>query len=134
MPCWRTAGNVLGRADRGTGEGQGARRTQREIRKGDCSMTRDEAREAIKVLQHYADGGDVQCRSFGNPWNDLDVPIFNFFDAEYRIKPKPAEGWGTIWNDNDPETLTGHPSEETAKQRCVQSRERRVIRWREVTE
>jgi len=93
-------------------------------------MTRDEAREAPKVLQHYADGGDVQC-NYGGGWTGVEPPIFNFHNALYRIKPKPAEGWGTI-TDSDPDSLVGWESRARAELRAVPGR--RVIHWREVTE
>ena len=93
-------------------------------------MTRDEAREAIKVLQHYADGGNVQTIYCGR-WEDCN-PMFDFSSSRYRIKPKPAEGWGTIGSDNDPDTLLGYASEKHAQLNADACR--RVIHWREVTE
>lgn len=93
-------------------------------------MTRDEAREAAKVLQHYADGGDVQYRpDREEEWKD-GMPLFNFINFAYRIKPKPAEGWGTI-NDNGDCPLM-YSSEEDARMGAACGR--RVFHWREVTE
>ena len=95
-------------------------------------MTRDEAREAIKVLQHYADGGDVEYRSsLADRWWLASAPVFDFTKRQYRIKPKPAEGWGTI-TDSDPDSLVGWESRARAELRAVPGR--RVIHWREVTE
>ena len=95
-------------------------------------MTRDEAREAIKVLQHYADGGDVEYRSsLADRWWLASAPVFDFTKRQYRIKPKPAEGWGTI-TDSDPNSLVGWASEKVARGAACNSR--RVIHWREVTE
>jgi len=82
-------------------------------------MTRDEAQQAVKVLQHYADGGDVQYR------------LERFAGCKYRIKPKPAEGWGTIYGDN-PDTLCGWASEGCAREDASRHSSRRVIHWREI--
>jgi len=91
-------------------------------------MTRDEAREAIKVLQHYADGGDVEYRSsLADRWWLASAPVFDFTKRQYRIKPKPAEGWGTISDDGDCPLM--YSSEEDAR-RSVACR-RHVFRWRE---
>jgi len=93
-------------------------------------MTRDEAREAVKVLQHYADGGDVEYRSsLADSWWLARAPVFDFTKRQYRIKPKPAEGWGTI-TDSDPNSLVGWASEKVARGAACNSR--RAIHWREV--
>ena len=95
-------------------------------------MTRDEAREAVKVLQHYADGGDVQARYGNTAWfNTQSAPNFNFDSLQYRIKPKPAEGWATITG-SDPDSLVGWESRARAELRAVPGR--RAIHWREVEE
>ena len=56
-------------------------------------MTREEARQAAKVLQAYADGKTVQCkqRSKAGQWQDLDATagVFNWTQYLYRIKPEP---------------------------------------------
>jgi hypothetical protein len=71
-------------------------------------MTRDEAREASKVLQHYADGGDVEYRSsLADGWWPANAPVFDFARRQYRIKPKPAEGWVII--DSDGAIRGDHP-------------------------
>jgi len=94
-------------------------------------MTRDEAQQAVKVLQHYADGGDVQYRlEREEEWKD-GTPLFNFAGCKYRIKPKPAEGWGTIYGDN-PDTLCGWASEGCAREDASRHSSRRVIHWREI--
>jgi len=94
-------------------------------------MTRDEAREAVKVLQHYADGGEIDGKGKSDDeWYDVTcAPSFNFERADFRIKPKPAEGWGTI-TDSDPNSLVGWASEKVARGFACNSR--RAIHWREV--
>ena len=52
-------------------------------------MTREETREAIKVMQHYADGGEVEQRLRDDDeldwfWNGS--PTFDFLHYDYRIK------------------------------------------------
>ena len=50
-------------------------------------------KDKIKVMQHYADGGDIQVfKSNDKKWNDWDrsfgVPWFDWARNEYRIKPE----------------------------------------------
>lgn len=59
-------------------------------------MTRDEAREAIKVLQHYADGGEAE---FAGALGSTGVDVAHWNPNKLRIKPKPAEGWVIIDSD-----------------------------------
>ena len=55
-------------------------------------MTREETLEAIKVMQHYADGGEVEARlidqrHFGEKaWTHHDNPWWVWPDFDYRIK------------------------------------------------
>jgi len=55
-------------------------------------MTREETLEAIKVMQHYADGGEVEARlidqrHFGEEaWTHHDNPWWVWPDFDYRIK------------------------------------------------
>lgn len=49
------------------------------------------------MLQHYADGGDVEIGGDAG-WRDVcGQPTFNFGGYDYRIKPKPVEGWAVVW-------------------------------------
>ena len=46
-----------------------------------------ELKEMIKVMQHFADGGDVECSVKGQyNWEIVTKPLWNFDDFEYRIK------------------------------------------------
>lgn len=58
-------------------------------------MNREQTKEAIKVMQHYADGGEVNWRPRGKgDWEACGYdPVFDFLRNEYRIKPKPLECW-----------------------------------------
>jgi len=58
--------------------------------------------EMIEVLQHFVDGGMIEFRSTIVDdddyliWQDAVVPTWNFDDFDYRIKPKPLEGWTNV--------------------------------------
>ena len=50
-------------------------------------MTREETLEAIKVMQHYADGGEVEYyNSYFNSWKHDKNPYWDFQNYNYRIK------------------------------------------------
>ena len=51
-------------------------------------MTREETLEAIKVMQHYADGGEVEQRLRYDEldWHVNHYPNFDFLHYDYRIK------------------------------------------------
>ena len=61
-------------------------------------MTREQTIEAIRVMQAYVDGKEVQVRSRKwNPreslkpdWVDEELSCWNFEDFDYRIKPTPV--------------------------------------------
>ena len=56
-------------------------------------MTREETLEAIKVMQHYADGGEVECKfldSLYGEWFEDTTPEWHWYNVDsYRIK-KPT--------------------------------------------
>ena len=46
-----------------------------------------ELKEMIKVMQHYADNGEVEYTETGfNKWRIANDPSWNWFDYNYRIK------------------------------------------------
>ena len=54
-------------------------------------MTREEIKEAAKVMEAYANGKKIQCNDnhLGNgEWVTTDNPSFNWDKYEYRIKPE----------------------------------------------
>ena len=61
-------------------------------------MTREQTIEAIRVMQAYVDGKEVQVRSRKwNPreslkpdWVDEELSCWNFEDFDYRRKPTPV--------------------------------------------
>lgn len=55
-------------------------------------MTREEIREAAKVMEAYANGQKIQCNDnrLGNgEWVTTDNPSFNWDKYAYRIEPEP---------------------------------------------
>ena len=46
--------------------------------------------EKIEVMQHFADGGEVQVSKISlDIWFDTKHPEWNFSEQDYRIKPEP---------------------------------------------
>ena len=56
-------------------------------------MTREQTKEAIRVMQAYVDGKDVECKYLGG-WERIDQPNWNWNNHDYRIKPtKTLRPW-----------------------------------------
>ena len=46
-----------------------------------------ELKEMIKVMQHYENGGEIECVEKGNDnWEIVTKPLWNFDEFDYRIK------------------------------------------------
>jgi len=44
--------------------------------------------EMIEVMQHFIDGGDIQCKPcWANSWRGDKNPVWDWFHNYYRIKP-----------------------------------------------
>lgn len=53
-------------------------------------MTREEAKKLLPIIQAFAEGKVIQCKScITNEWRDFDEPAFNGLPDNYRIKPEP---------------------------------------------
>jgi hypothetical protein len=52
-------------------------------------MTKEQTKEAIRIMQAFVDGKDVQSMYEGK-WSLVHVPRWNWDDTEYRIKPTPT--------------------------------------------
>ena len=50
-------------------------------------MTREQTIEAIRVMQAYVDGKEVQYEVPNKEWITTDQPAWNFISYNYRIKP-----------------------------------------------
>ena len=54
-------------------------------------MNIEQTKEAIRVMQAFVDGKEVQARDVGlERWNAVIIPRWNLEDFEYRIKPTPT--------------------------------------------
>ena len=46
-----------------------------------------ELKEMIKVMQHFEDGGEVECADTDfDVWGTVSNPLWNWLDYKYRIK------------------------------------------------
>lgn len=52
-------------------------------------MTREEIKDAAKVMEAYANGKKIQFLDEYNKWIDVTNPSFNWSIYTYRIKPEP---------------------------------------------
>ena len=50
-------------------------------------MTREQTIEAIRVMQAFADGNEVEFKWMSKDWNSTDKPEWNWSAYDYRIKP-----------------------------------------------
>lgn len=66
-------------------------------------MTREEIKEAAKVMEAYADGKKVQKQDINGLWIDCDNPMFDWASFNYRIKPgpkyRPFKNQEECWNE-----------------------------------
>ena len=51
-------------------------------------MTREEIRDAVKVMEAYANGKKIQYKEISE-WLDTSLPLFNWAKYKYRVKPEP---------------------------------------------
>lgn len=54
-------------------------------------MTIEETKKAIKIMQAYVDGKDIEIyNKTSNRWDSIPSPNWNcFLECDYRIKPEP---------------------------------------------
>lgn len=52
-------------------------------------MTTEETRDAVKVMEAYANGKKIQYLDNNNKWIDAYNPVFDWYNCAYRIKPEP---------------------------------------------
>ena len=66
-------------------------------------MTREETRDAVKVMEAYANGKKIQYLNDDNEWIDAPNPLFDWDNCVYRIKPedtyRPFETKEECWNE-----------------------------------
>ena len=58
-------------------------------RKGDKTMTTEETRKAVKVMEAYANGKKIQYLNGIDGWVETSRPVFNWAKYFYRVKPEP---------------------------------------------
>lgn len=52
-------------------------------------MTREQAKELLPIIQAFAEGKTIQCKSsIRDEWRDFEEPVFNGSPDNYRIKPE----------------------------------------------
>lgn len=56
-------------------------------------MTKDETREAIKVMQAFVDGTEIEYFSLNKIWEPAPRAGWNWIDRTYRIKKTPRTFW-----------------------------------------
>ena len=52
-------------------------------------MNIEQTKEAIRVMQAYVDGKEVQTM-YDEKWQTTNIHSWNWFDCNYRIKPTPV--------------------------------------------
>jgi len=56
-------------------------------------MTKEQTIEAIRIMQAYVDGKEVECK-YPYGWDRIDQPNWDWFKCQYRIKPtKTLRPW-----------------------------------------
>lgn len=56
-------------------------------------MNTEETKEAIKVMQAFVDGDDIQYFSCCGEWLRVIEPLWDFHLTKYRIKPESKVIW-----------------------------------------
>ena len=55
---------------------------------GDKTMTREQAKELLPIIQAYAEGKTIEYSYDGEHWERNDAPVWDC-DVMFRIKPQP---------------------------------------------
>jgi hypothetical protein len=50
-------------------------------------MNIEQTLEAIRVMQAFVDGKEVEFKWMSKDWNSTDIPEWNWSEYDYRIKP-----------------------------------------------
>ncbi len=50
----------------------------------------------IEIMQHFADGGEVEMETERNIWISAKHPTWNWLENTYRIKPEPKRETVTL--------------------------------------
>ena len=86
-------------------------------------------KEKIEIMQAALDGEEIEVYSTrGDDWVKTNVPVWNWDNYDYRIKPKPLEFWVNIYSDS----VLGYTTEKEAKGHATASATQ--IKVREITD
>ena len=98
-------------------------------------MNRKRAKKLLPIIEHFANGGEVQILRLSGIWTDLCDPVWGDDSSEYRIKPDdPLECWVNYYPKSKPEMIL-HTSEERARGYAMKRKPSRIaVHMREVTE
>jgi hypothetical protein len=53
-------------------------------------MNIEQTKEAIRIMQAFVDGEELQSMNPAGNWASVTVPRWNWDDTQYRIKPAPT--------------------------------------------
>ena len=48
-------------------------------------------KEKIEIMQAYERGEQIQINNSNNMWEDIDCPLFDWANCNYRVKPKKLD-------------------------------------------
>ena len=75
-------------------------------------------KEKIEIMQAALDGEEIEVYStIGNDWVKTNVPVWNWDNYDYRIKPKPLERWINLYP--AVKTTFGYATEKAAKENAM---------------
>jgi len=74
-------------------------------------MNKEQTLEAIKVMQAYVDGEDIEYLDQHGNWVPTHEPDWNWIDFLYLIKPKPVE-FKVWYRDSDKDRITYTPDDD----------------------
>jgi hypothetical protein len=98
-------------------------------------MNREETIAAIKVMQAYVYGAEIEFSERPGEWEPcVGGPLWNWSGRDYRIKPKPLECWVLVGAGSDlkkPAFSSQQAALEASDKYIIRPR---IIHLREVTE
>lgn len=93
IPAWRLGRRVCSRPGMATGSNQTwiCRVGKQSIQMEGIKMTREKTKEAIRVMQAYVDGKEVESvNRRGIVWMRAPEPCWDWLNCDYQIKPTPV--------------------------------------------
>jgi hypothetical protein len=55
----------------------------------------------IEVLTAYKNGEQIQSKHCDGQWINHPKPAWDFYECEYRVKPKPLEMWVNLYGESN---------------------------------